>query len=116
GLRHESARRENEDRGFAGRRVHDFEWRSLRLVAQYSDPESAPERDSRDAHDPEAPGSDQGRDRDSPDDVSRAQLRSPGGRWKGSGDFSDHREAVHRGPEEAANRLLKLQIPTSKLQ
>src|SRR5207247_3794614 len=99
-------------RGFAGRLVHDFEWRGLWLIAQYSDPESAPERDSGDAHDPETPGGDQERGRDSPDDVSRPQLRSPGSGWEGSGDVSDHREAVHRGSAQAANRLLKLHTPS----
>ena len=47
GLRGQGARRENQDRGFAGRHVHHFQWRRLRFASEHADFESAAERHSR---------------------------------------------------------------------
>ena len=55
-LRDESARRKIEDRRFAGRHVHDFKRRRLRLAAEHADFESAAERDSRHAQNHGAAG------------------------------------------------------------
>ena len=45
----EGARRQNQDRGLAGRDVYHFKRRRLRFAREHADPESAAKRDSRDA-------------------------------------------------------------------
>src|ERR1044071_8517349 len=70
-LRYESARRQNQNRRFAGRFVHGFKRRDLRLAFEHAHLESAAERNSRHAQNP---GSPPGRERQSgsaPNDVSR---------------------------------------------
>ena len=55
GLRGKGARRQNQDRRSAGRHLHHFQRRRLRLASQHADPQSAAKRHPRHAQDPGAP-------------------------------------------------------------
>ncbi len=70
-------RRQADHRGNAGRHLHHLQRRRLRLADVHADPERAAVGHSRHAQDPGAPGGRQRQDRDPPDDVSGADLRSP---------------------------------------
>ena len=77
GARQARARRPAQDRGDAGRHVHDLERRRLRLADVDADPQRAAVRHPRHAQDPGAAGGDRRQGRNPPDDVSRALLRPP---------------------------------------
>ena len=66
-------RRHAQDRGDAGRHLHDHQWRRLRLADVDADPQRAAVGHPRHAQDPGAPGGDRRQGRDPADDVSRAQ-------------------------------------------
>ncbi len=63
----------------------------------HADPQPAPERDPRHAQDREAPGRRRRPDRDSPDDVRRALVRSSSRRRRAGGDVPRAREGAPRG-------------------
>ena len=92
------ARRSAQDRRDAGRHVHDLERRRLRLAAVDADPQRAAVRHPRHAQDPGAPGGDRRQDRDPPDDVSGAVLRSPPDRRPRGRDLPRAREGSARRP------------------
>ena len=81
------ARRPAQDRRDAGRHLHHHQWRHLRLADVDADPERAAVRHSRHAQDPGAADGGRRQDRDPPDDVSGAVLRSPRHRRQGSRDL-----------------------------
>ena len=86
-LRQARARRPAQDRGHAGRHLHDLERRRLRLADVDADPERAAVRHPRHAQDPGAAGGRRRQDRNPADDVSGAVLRSPHRRRPRGGDL-----------------------------
>ncbi len=77
GYAHARARRRADARGTDRRHVHDHQRRRVRLAAVDADPEPAAERDPRHAQDPGAARRRRRPGRRAPDDVPRADLRSP---------------------------------------
>ena len=83
----QSARRKIEARRSSGRHVHNHKRRCLRLALRHADFESAAERHSRDAQNHATPNGNGRESGGPPDDVSRAQLRSPRNRRQRSSYF-----------------------------
>ena len=73
----------------------------VRLVALDPDPQPAPERDPRDARDPEAAGRDRRSGRHPPDDVPGAVLRPPDRRRPRGRQLPGPDQGVHREPPSA---------------
>ena len=91
-LRPPRARRRAQDRGHAGRHLHDLQRRRLRLADVDPDPQRAAVRHPRHAQDPGAAGGGRRQDRGAADDVSRAVLRPPHRRRPRGGDVPGARE------------------------
>jgi pyruvate/2-oxoglutarate dehydrogenase complex dihydrolipoamide acyltransferase (E2) component len=94
-----------QDRGDAGRHVHHLERRRLRLADVDADPERTAVGDPGHAQDPGAADGRWRPDRDPPDDVSRAELRSPHHRRQGGRDLPRPRQG---GLEDPARLVLDL--------
>ena len=87
GYRPPRARGHAQDRGDAGRHLHDHQRRRLRLADVDADPQRAAVRHPRHAQDPGAADGGRRQDRAAADDVSGAQLRPPHRRWPRGGDL-----------------------------
>ena len=96
-LRQEGARRRAQDRGHAGRHIHDLERRRLRLADVDADPQRAAVRHSRHAQDPGAADGRRRQDRSAADDVSRAVIRPSYRRRPRGGDVPRARQGMPGG-------------------
>ncbi len=99
-------RRTAQDRGDAGRHLHHYERRRLRLADVDADPECPAIRHSRHAPDRRAAGRAKWTSRDPPDDVSCPLLRPPDRRRPRGGDLPGARQGGDRGPAAAGARSL----------
>ena len=106
--RPQGARRQADDRGSVGRHLHDLERRRLRLAVIDADPQPAAIGDPRHAQDRAPPGRGRRQDRDPPNDVCRADLRSPHHRRPRGGDVSRAHQGMRRGPLAPPVRICTL--------
>ena len=92
-------RRQDQDRGTAGRHLHHLQRRHLRLADVDADPQPAAVGHSRHAQDPGAADGGKRPGRDPADDVSRAELRPPHRRRPRGGDLPGAGQGVLEDPQ-----------------